>query len=907
MAKTKLSNSTIDTRDVNLMTEYVKNQERRNALHQEENDLLAKGGKLTSDQLDEYKKLVTEAGRLHRIAKELDNTNENILKSADEQLDSWSSLSGIYKGHKETLNQIALKTLQLKGISESIAKSTELDATQRNIALNKLTTFSDELSSITSKTSQLAGLTREEADKRAVLKARIGDEIKLLEQEADSLVKAGKLDDKSLENLKDKIQAKKDELKSAEEISSQYKLQKEVQEELRENLEGFEKTIFKVKGTVQMLFSGWQGASSLVLFSAGEIADKFGEIGKEMGIGVFEMSNFKTQASLVGAILGDNAKEAVVEMAKELGSVNDITYGMAIDAGTLAANYGLSGEEAAYMATIFGHISGNSDAVGNNTREFVKQLSLANGVMPSAAFKDIAENSEFVATYTKGTGENIGQAAVAAAKLGINLSTASKMTDHLLDYQSSVQDEMEASVLAGKEINLSKARELAYNGDIEGSLKAALDATGGIAEFNKMDPYARQATAKALGVSVGELQKMAAHQQDLNGMNGVGNQIYSRGSELLQYMGNTVTGKLLKGFGGLILGAGQFNIALKSMGTSIGGVVRGTFQILKNLFAMLTPSRMLQGMKTFGSAIKDSAVGKKVSGFAGGLKDKLMKGVGGGAEKAAGAALGAADKTESISGKIEKAGGDGKAFKDKAQNIADGIKAFADGKVFIGTLGLMAAAVGFVVMLAGIPGMIAVAALGELAGAGLMGLAIGLEMIGDIAATGLPFLGVGLIAAFGVSLIPLTYALSLLAPLVVSVGQAIATVFAGMANAFVTISAALPTLAANFLPLIGMILPIFGLAAAIGALSLSLLMLGTMGMIALPVLMALGALGTVTGVLGIGGGGGGKDKQDEMIALLQSIDSKVGGAPAIQMDSKLVTTASNNASARRGDSGGTKH
>ena len=32
-----------------------------------------------------------------------------------------------------------------------------------------------------------------------------------------------------------------------------------------------------------------------------------------------------------------------------------------------------------------------------------------------------------------------------------------------------------------------------------------------------------------------------------------------------------------------------------------------------------------------------------------------------------------------------------------------------------------------------------------------------------------------------------------------------------------------------------------------------------------------------------------------------------GGVPTIQMDSKLVTTASNNASARRGDSGGTKH
>ena len=462
---------------------------------------------------------------------------------------------------------------------------------------------------------------------------------------------------------------------------------------------------------------------------------------------------------------------------------------------------------------------------------------------------------------------------------------------------------MEASVLAGREINLSKARELAYNGDIEGSLKAALEATGGIHEFNKMDPYARQATAKALGVSVGELQKMAAHQQDLNGMNGVGNQVYSRGSELLQAMGNTLTGKMLKGFGGLILGAGQMNIALKSMGTSIGGVVKGTFQIIKNLFAMITPTRILNGMKAFGGAIANSGVGKKVSGFVGGLKDKIMKGVSGGG------VTNVADKTEGIADKIQKKGGDGADFKKKAKNISDGVKSFADGKVFLGALGLTATALGLVAILAGIPGMVAIAIGGAATAKGLKALGKGFASFGETMETNAEFvvIGIAALAGIGWSFGIFAEAMSKLAPIVTAIGD----VIIGMVKVIVD---GIPAIISSIGAFITTVLPAFTLQAAGGilamagafaALAVSLALVGTMGLMALPVLAAVGLVAGAAGM--VFGGGGGKDKQDEMIALLQSIDSKVGGAPAIQMDSKLVTTASNNSSARRGDSGGTKH
>ena len=975
--KTKASNTdfSLESRDVQLSAEYIKNQELRNKLHEQEIKLLSKKGRITADDEKRlgriqatYTKTVQKAAELHAIAKQLDSTQDGIKRNVESQVDSWGSLSEIYKHSKEELQEIALKSVRLKDVSSSIASNEGLTVKQRQSGLNQIAKFSDGMSSISTKAAELAGLTAEDVDKRAILKSRINDEIGMYQQQLANMQKAGSLDAASLAILQETIQGKKDELSVADKISSQSKLQKQVQEELHESLEGIQKTLLKIRSGVSMLFSGWQGALSLLAFGAGEIAEHFGELSKEMGVGLTQMLGLKSEALLLGAILGDTAKEAVVELGKELGDNRHVTFGMAQDAALLAANYHLSGEQAAFMTTAFGELSGKSEETGNNTRAFVKELSLANGVAPAQVMGDIAQNTEFFALYSKDGGKNIGEAAVAAAKLGVGLGTAAKVADHLLDYQSSVQDEMEASVLLGRDMNLSKARELAYNGDIAGAMKETLEAAGGIESFNKMDIYQKQAVAKAMGVSVGELQKMAAHQESLNGMNGVGEQIYSRTSEWIQSMGNTLSGTVLKGMGGLIIGAGELNKGLGAMGTSIGGMARGTKQMLKNLFAMLAPTKILSKLKQFGGAIANTKVGSAIGGVAGkakdyiagkagGLKDKLMDKVdfSGKAEEMVGEKKDAV--VDSIKDKIspEKVtegaddaakGDDGSNFKTKAQNIAAGLKEFASGKVVLGALALIPVGIGLLGLLPGLPTLylmgkmnfgnvlmgfenlsLGLSALGTgsaLAGAGvlaltslalimmlpglvtlaLMGAAAPLITAGFTALTaGLSMLGASApVAAIGIGLLlGLAGAFAIFGAGVMLIGLGIKFAMDGITS----LIAVMPLLAENLGPLIGMILPIFGLAAAIMALSLSLMMLGTMGMVALPVLLALGALGAVAG--GLFGGGEGGSSNDEMIAILKSIDSKVGGTPAINMDSKRITTASNDGAARRGDSGGTKY
>ena len=107
--------------------------------------------------------------------------------------------------------------------------------------------------------------------------------------------------------------------------------------------------------------------------------------------------------------------------------------------------------------------------------------------------------------------------------------------------------------------------------------------------------------------------------------------------------------------------------------------------------------------------------------------------------------------------------------------------------------------------------------------------------------------------------------------------------------------AILPQLAVNMGNLTSMILPIFGLAAAIMVLAVALIALSAASVLALPALAMMGfAAGAGNAIFG----GGNKD--EEMVALLKSIDSKVGGQPAINIDGKKLIQEQNVNSSRQG-------
>ena len=102
-----------------------------------------------------------------------------------------------------------------------------------------------------------------------------------------------------------------------------------------------------------------------------------------------------------------------------------------------------------------------------------------------------------------------------AKKMNIEMSTLTEQADNLLDFETSIGSEMEASMLIGKQLNFNKARELALSGDLVGAAQDVVSQIGGQAELEQMNVIQRRALADSIGVSVEELSRLAGGKMTL--------------------------------------------------------------------------------------------------------------------------------------------------------------------------------------------------------------------------------------------------------------------------------------------------------------------------------------------------------------------------------------------------------
>ena len=106
--------------------------------------------------------------------------------------------------------------------------------------------------------------------------------------------------------------------------------------------------------------------------------------------------------------------------------------------------------------------------------------------------------------------------AVATAKsLGIEMSAVASSAGQLLDFESSIQKELEAELLIGRDLNLEKARAAALAGDQEALAKALVEEAGSLEELQSMNVIQQQALAGALGMSADQLADSLVTQEAL--------------------------------------------------------------------------------------------------------------------------------------------------------------------------------------------------------------------------------------------------------------------------------------------------------------------------------------------------------------------------------------------------------
>ena len=460
----------------------------------------------------------------------------------------------IGKANKTTVEALIQQESKLKGLTGLQANLVGLDR-KRLKAQQSLGAGSQEaLNNLADKNKEILALSAEDEISIGRLQAERNRLLDIVKQDAS-------ISEELTQNAKDQGEIADNTAKLSE------KQQKHLTKQL-EVYEGIKDTIGGILETASLLTSTVGGVLGGALIGAGAAGKALFHTMHELG-GSIGATN--TVATTLFSKVFPDAVGTVKELSKEFGGLSDVSLKTQFRTNVIAKNLGIGAGEAASLTGQFARLNDGSAETAQNLIMQTKNLAQQNGLVPTAVMADVANSAEEFALFGKEGGTNISEAAVAAGKLGVGMAQISGIADNLLDFESSINAELELGAMLGKNINLDKARALAMEGDLGGMVRETLSSLGGIDEFNKMDYFSKKKTAELLGVSVSEFQKMAANADKL-GKNGeiLPGQYEAMYQNAKAFSSTIFSG--VQGLGSMAVAAGQMGFNLKDGLKSMKGM-----------------------------------------------------------------------------------------------------------------------------------------------------------------------------------------------------------------------------------------------------------------------------------------------------------------------------------------------
>ena len=214
-------------------------------------------------------------------------------------------------------------------------------------------------------------------------------------------------------------------------------------------------------------------------------------------------------------VTAENAGVAAQKIADSFSSTSLVTDEIVGHVALMEQNLGVAVEDSTAVMQNFMGIGKMSADVANKTAGAAASLAKAAGVPFAKVMKDVATAGGEVLKLVRGSVDALVKGAVEARRLGLELKDVGAAADKFLDFQTSINSEMEASVLFGKDINFTRARELAYAGDLAGLAKEQSRILKDVGDLRKLDAFQTKALAESMGLSVDQLVKMNAKQEEL--------------------------------------------------------------------------------------------------------------------------------------------------------------------------------------------------------------------------------------------------------------------------------------------------------------------------------------------------------------------------------------------------------
>jgi hypothetical protein len=248
------------------------------------------------------------------------------------------------------------------------------------------------------------------------------------------------------------------------------------------------------------------------------------EIGKSLGISGDAASRLRDNYVAYAAASNDNfiTQTRLTKAQNDLAAATGMTVAFREeDLATfsrLTELQGLSNEEGAKLLRIASVTGKDYKKYLNDVAKsaYYASVNTKQNITSKEALQAISKLSAGILVKFRGNTDALVSAVAEAKKLGLTLDQIDKVGESLLNWEQSIENELKAELLTGRQINLERARYAALTGDQLTLTREITSQVGTLAEYEGMNVLAQRSLAEAFGLTRDEMSDMLLQQELIN-------------------------------------------------------------------------------------------------------------------------------------------------------------------------------------------------------------------------------------------------------------------------------------------------------------------------------------------------------------------------------------------------------
>ena len=248
-----------------------------------------------------------------------------------------------------------------------------------------------------------------------------------------------------------------------------------------------------------------------------------GQLAKAFGTSYSEANSLRNELNTVANLSGDinittgALQESLIAVNKEFGTATMFSGELLTDFTNMTKVMGYTDEAAAKLSKIT--VATGTD-LSDNTAQILGTAAAFNvtnnlALNEKEIVEDVAKASAAVTVSLGMQTKSISRSVLEAKKLGLELEQVEGIAESLLNFESSISNELEAELLTGRALNLEQARYYALTNQVDKVAQEIAKQNITAAEFGKMNAIQQKALAEAVGLTKEELAQSLINQEAL--------------------------------------------------------------------------------------------------------------------------------------------------------------------------------------------------------------------------------------------------------------------------------------------------------------------------------------------------------------------------------------------------------